>query len=76
MAMTKKLSPIGNSYGILIEKPILELLGITPDTELVVTTDGAGLQIRPKDGTRAARLNGIVDELMDKHSVTLAKLAQ
>ncbi len=32
--MIKKLSPIGNSLGLLIERPILDLLGITRHTPL------------------------------------------
>ncbi len=45
--MRKKLSAIGNSLGIIIEKPILELLDIDRDTELDVKTDGERLVIEP-----------------------------
>ena len=45
--MRKSLSAIGNSLGLVIEKPILELLGITRDTELEITTDGTRLIIEP-----------------------------
>jgi antitoxin MazE len=45
--MKKHLSAIGNSLGLVIEKPILELLDITKDTELEVTTDGERLIIEP-----------------------------
>lgn len=38
--MKKKLSAIGNSLGIVIEKPILDLLDIDRDTEPELTTDG------------------------------------
>ena len=41
--MRKKLIPIGNSLGIVIEKPILELLGFDRETELEVETDGERL---------------------------------
>lgn len=44
--MQKKLSKIGNSLGIIIEKPILELLRIDKDTVLDVSTDGEALIIR------------------------------
>ncbi len=36
-----------NSYGVVIEKPILELLNIDRDTELEMTTDGERLIIEP-----------------------------
>jgi antitoxin component of MazEF toxin-antitoxin module len=45
--MRKNLSVIGNSLGLVIEKPILELLNITRDTELEVTTDGTRLIVEP-----------------------------
>lgn len=46
--MTKHLTAIGNSLGLIIEKPILDLLRIDRDTPLEVTTDGHGLYIRPR----------------------------
>ena len=45
--ITKHLTAIGNSLGLIIEKPILDLLNITRETPLEVTTDGVGLYIRP-----------------------------
>ena len=45
--MIKKLTAIGNSLGIIIERPILELLAIEKDTLLEVTTDGTALILRP-----------------------------
>ena len=41
--MRKKLSAVGNSFGLVIEKPILELLNIDRDTELDITTDAGFL---------------------------------
>lgn len=45
--MIKKLSAVGNSLGLIIDRPILELLDITKDTLLEVKTDGEALIIRP-----------------------------
>lgn len=45
--MVKKLTKSGNSYALVIERPILDLLNITPDTPLNVTTNGQGIQITP-----------------------------
>jgi pSer/pThr/pTyr-binding forkhead associated (FHA) protein/antitoxin component of MazEF toxin-antitoxin module len=47
MSMIKTLTAVGNSLGLIIDKPILELLGIDKDTRLEVRTDGEGLIIRP-----------------------------
>ncbi len=59
--MIKKLTAIGNSYGLVIDKSILELLRITPETELELSTDGTRLIIEPvgkgrdRRSTRAPR---------------------
>ena len=47
--MIKTLTKHGNSYALVIEKPILDLLNIRPDTPLTVTTDGKSLNISPSD---------------------------
>jgi antitoxin component of MazEF toxin-antitoxin module len=57
--MIKKLTPIGNSHGLVIDKSILEILHITPDTELDLSTDGTRLIITPvaaKKRERAPRV--------------------
>ena len=45
--MVKTLTRHGNSYALIIEKPILELLGISPKMPLEITTDGKALIVRP-----------------------------
>ena len=53
--MIKKLTVIGNSYGLVIDRSILELLDITPETELELSTDGTRLIIEPVHARRATR---------------------
>ena len=74
--MIKKLTAIGNSLGLIIEKPILELLNIDKETPLEVRTDGEGLIIRPQRQSRSARLRAAADKMMDAHDETLRKLAK
>ena len=45
--MIKTLRPIGNSLGLIIDRPILDLLGIDRQSQLHVTTDGKVLYIEP-----------------------------
>jgi antitoxin component of MazEF toxin-antitoxin module len=45
--LRKKLTKFGNSHGIVIDRPILDLLKINLDTELEITTDGEKLVISP-----------------------------
>jgi antitoxin component of MazEF toxin-antitoxin module len=74
--MRKKLSAIGNSLGIVIEKPILELLDIDRETELDIRTDGNRLIIEPIRGTRRAKVKAAVQRAMATHDATLRKLAK
>ena len=45
--MIKRLTAVGNSLAVLIDRPIRDLLGIDRETLLEVTTDGTALVIRP-----------------------------
>lgn len=75
--MIKKLSPVGNSLGLIIERPILELLNITRDTPLEIRTDGEGLIIRPvRELSRRERIQASASDLMDAHEETFRKLAE
>ena len=78
--MRKNLSAIGNSLGIVIEKPILELLNITRDTELEVTTDGSRLIIEPvrtgETEGRRGRVGAATKRVMKNHNRTLRRLAE
>jgi antitoxin MazE len=71
----KKLSAVGNSLGLVIEKPILELLNIDRDTELEMTTDGDRLIIEPiRNGKKSLRSSAA--KIMKKHDATFRKLAK
>jgi antitoxin component of MazEF toxin-antitoxin module len=74
--MIKKLTAIGESLGVIIEKPILELLDIDQDTPLEVKTDGEGLIIRPAKQSRSQRVRQATERLMAHHDETLRKLAK
>jgi antitoxin component of MazEF toxin-antitoxin module len=74
--MRKKLSAIGNSLGLVIEKPILELLDFTRDTELDMTTDGERLIIARASKSKRARVKASLARAMDAHDESLRKLAK
>ena len=74
--MIKKLSSVGNSLGLIIERPILELLNIDKDTLLEVRTDGEALIIRPAKGGKKTRIRESTKRMMGIHAETLRKLAK
>lgn len=53
MAQRKLLVGVGNSLGVVIEKPVLELLGI--EREVEVTIENGALVITPVGARRPAR---------------------
>ncbi|MEN9581212.1 MAG: hypothetical protein RJA70_4221 [Pseudomonadota bacterium] len=76
--MTKRIRAIGNSAGIIIDKPILELLKITPDTELELSTDGERLVITPirSPAARRAAIAKAQRRVVKDHDATFRKLAK
>ena len=53
--MIKRLVRHGNSRALIIDKPILELLGATEDSEFTITTDGRSLTITPVSSAEEER---------------------
>ena len=45
--LTKTLIKHGNSLALVIDKPILELLQVTPETPFEILTDGQSLVLTP-----------------------------
>jgi antitoxin component of MazEF toxin-antitoxin module len=76
--MTKRIRAIGNSAGIIIDKVILDLLQITPETELDLSPDGERLDITPvrTPPQRRAVLRRAQRRVLDDHDSTFRKLAK
>jgi antitoxin MazE len=76
--MIKNLTKHGNSYALIIDRPILELLQIDPDTPLSIETDGKSLTIRPLDKTdqRQTRLQKSLENVNGRHGKVLKRLAE
>lgn len=75
MVLQKKLKKQGNSYALIIEKPILQLLHYDLNTVFSVTTDGKKLILEPID-TQLEKVKDAADLLMDKYSDVFEKLAK
>ncbi len=76
--MTKRLQAIGNSAGIIIDKPILELLRITVKTDLELTTDGERLIITPvrRAAKRRRKFAKAQERAVRNHERTFRKLSE
>lgn len=73
--LTKTLTKVGNSYAILIDKGILDLLNITPETQLQVTTDGKVLTLSPIDAEEEKAFARSLKRVSNRYKKVFAKLA-
>ena len=74
--MQKQLTKIGSSLGIIIDKPILDLLRITADTALEVTTDGDRLVLQPIRTIKEADARSSYRRIASRHKKSLKKLSE
>jgi antitoxin component of MazEF toxin-antitoxin module len=75
--MFKTLTKHGNSMALVIEKPILDLLGASPETIFEVTTDGQALVLTPvKDEKDRVAFQAALDKANRKYPNALKKLAE
>lgn len=77
--MKKKLSKYGNSMALIIDKPILEILNITENTTLKISTDGVKITIEPIHKVSKSDQDKLIKkkskEIMEKYSEAFKKLA-
>ena len=75
--MIKHLTKHGNSLALVIEKPILELLGIAEDTPLSIASDGKCLIITPvKNPEKRKRVRDALEKVNRRHGEALRRLAE
>lgn len=75
--MIKKLAKHGNSLALIIDRPILELLRIDQDTPLEITTDGAGLVVKPvEDESRERKFRAALARTNERYGRVLQRLAK
>ena len=74
--MTKKLVQHGNSAALILDKPILELLNVTMDTPLEISTDGKSIVISPVTSHTESEFLASLDRVNAQFSTTLSKLAK
>jgi len=75
--MIKTLTKHGNSWALVIDKPVLELLNIEPDTPLKIRTDGRTLIVAPADQSpREEKVRAALAETNRRYGKALKRLAE
>jgi antitoxin component of MazEF toxin-antitoxin module len=58
--MIKTMTTHGNSLALVVDKPILDLLGIQKDTPLEISTNGRALIITPAGPASSAHMDAFL----------------
>ncbi|OLB04671.1 MAG: AbrB/MazE/SpoVT family DNA-binding domain-containing protein [Nitrospirae bacterium] len=74
--MIKTLQKLGNSMALVIEKPVMDALGITEQTQLQVTVSGNALVVTPANvGVGPERMKKTIKGLRKQYGPMLKRLA-
>ena len=75
--MIKYLTTHGNSLALVIEKGVLDILGISRKTPLKIATDGNSLIVSPmRDAGRDKKFRRALREVNQRHAKTLKTLSE
>jgi antitoxin MazE len=75
--MVKRLTWIGDSLALVLDKPLLELLGIDEDTPLELSTSGGVLVVTPvRDRARERKLKKALQKINREYGGLFKRLAE
>ena len=75
--MIKSLQKHGNSHALVIDKALMDALGIDEDTPLQLTVSGTTLVVSPVDvGLGAEDVRDAIAKLRPKYAKMLKRLAE
>ena len=75
--MVKKLTRHGNSLALVIDRPILDLLKIDPETPLDISTDGRQLIVAPvKPSARRKKCDAAQEWAHKRYGKAFRELAE
>jgi antitoxin component of MazEF toxin-antitoxin module len=75
--MIKKLTRTGNSLAVVLDKPLLEELGLDENTEVEISTNGQIIVITPKrSAARERRFRNAADKINRKYAGLFKRLSE
>ena len=75
--MVKRLTKHGNSLALVIDKGVLDLLGIDPETPLSISTDGNCLIVSPvRSAKKRAEFEQSLKKVNQRNARALKRLAE
>lgn len=74
--MIKRLTKTGNSFALVLDRPLLDAARIEADTPLEVSTDGDVIVVSPvRDRERSEKLRRGVEEIHHRYHGVFRRLA-
>ena len=74
--MRKRLTKIGNSHGVILEKAVLDFLKIDSDTELEIFADNGKIVLSPISAEdQAQRFEDAMKKVNRRYAKTFKRLA-
>lgn len=76
--MVKQLRKVGNSHAIILDKPLMELVGLQPGGKVNVQVNGTMICLSPvaPEPIDPDTFNAILDEIVQDHGEVLRRLAK
>lgn len=75
--MVKKLTKTGNSLALVLDKPLLQQLGIDEETELELSTNGDVLVVTPvRDRSRERKFRKAVEKINRRYAGLFKRLSE
>ena len=75
--MIKTLSKVGNSQALILDKTLLELIGVGERGEVELQVQGDTLLVRPASGSmRREELTRVGNEMMERFHDAFVRLAK
>jgi len=75
--MVKKLIQHGNSFALIIDKPIMEILKITNETTFELSTDGRNLILSPQlENNQEKIIMRSLEKINKKYGAVLKRLGE
>lgn len=75
--MKKKLTRTGNSVALVLDKPLLEQLGLDETSEVEISTNGEVLVVTPvRDAAHRRKLKKIIEKIDERYGGVFRRLAE
>lgn len=75
--MIKALTAHGDGYALVIDKPILELLHVSPETPFEIMTDGQSLVLTPvRDAAEYKKFEDALETVHERFGRAMKRLAE